>query len=149
MNKKTFFLFLALFVLGAIVLKVPNWQYDYLRLRYFIGLWLLAEAAFQMFPGEQRTTLPLYRLVWRYPSPRDKLVAGVALAAFFAILYLAVRLLMENVFFWAVKLGLAIATVLVTWLAYYGICYLFGSQELREGVTPKLIKGWLQPSKKP
>jgi hypothetical protein len=55
---------------------------------------------------------------------------------------------MENEFFWAVKLALAVAALLVTWLAYYGICYLFGSQDLRDGVTPKFVRDWFRRGKK-
>jgi hypothetical protein len=151
MNKKDILLFVVLFLLGGIILKgVPAaiWYHDALRLRYIVGIWFLAEAGFLMFPGEARRSLPLYQLVWKYPSLRDKFAAGLALVAFFAVLFVAVWQLTENEFFWAVKLGLAIATVLVSWLAYYGICYLFGTQELRDGVMPKFVKKWLQRNKK-
>ncbi|MBN2388865.1 MAG: hypothetical protein JXB85_17750 [Anaerolineales bacterium] len=140
--------FVVLFALGAFVFLLPIQQCDYLRLRYILGLWFFVEAAFQMSPGEQRQTLPLYRLVWRYNSLRDKFVAGIALAVFFSILFLAVAVLMENMFFWVIKLTLAVATVLLTWLAYYGICYLFGSQELRDEGIPKFIRGWIRHGKK-
>lgn len=111
-----------------------------MRLRYFVGLWFLAEAAFLFAQGENRQT-PLYQLVGRYSHFRDKVVSGIALAAFFTTLYLAVWLLMENAFSWQVKLALAIATVLVSWLVYYGLCLLLGTRELRENVTPKFRWG--------
>jgi hypothetical protein len=147
MLKKRIFPFLALFILGAVVFLLPIREHDYLRLRYFVGLWFFAEAAFLVAQGENRLT-PLYQLVWRYHAVRDKMVAGIALLAFFSILYMAVWLLMDVEFFWAVKLSLAIATVLVTWLVYYGICYMFGSRDLRDGVTPKFIQDWFRRSKR-
>ncbi len=136
MLKKRIVPFLLLFVLGAAVFFLPLREHDHMRLRYFLGLWFLAEAAFLFAQGEYRQT-PLYQLVWRYSQLRDKVVSGIALAALFTTLYLSVWLLMENSFSWPVKLALAIATVLVSWLAYYGLCLLLGTQELRENVTPK------------
>jgi len=129
------------------VFFLPIREYDYLRLRYILGLWFFAEAAYNMVASERMDT-PLYQLVGRFPTLRDKLVGGFALAAFFVILYFSVRLLMENEFFWLVKLVLAILALLVTWLAYYGICYLFGSQELRDGVTPNFVRKWFQRGNK-
>jgi hypothetical protein len=88
------------------------------------------------------------QLVGRFRMLRDKVVGGIALAAFFVILFLSVRFLMENEFSWVVKLSFAILAVLITWLAYYGICYLLGTQELRDGVTPTFVRKWLQRGKK-
>lgn len=138
MLKKRIVPFILLFSLGAAVFFLPIREHDAMRLRYFIGLWFLAEAAFLFAQGENRLT-PLYQLVWRYSQLRDKVVSGIALAAFFTTLYLSVWLLTENSFIWPVKLALAIATVLISWLVYYGLCLLLGTRELRENVTPKIL----------
>ena len=138
---------LVLFLIGAAVFLLPVREYDYLRLRYFVGIWFFAEAAF-LWVGGERVATPLYQLVGRFRSGRDKVVAGIALAFFFVILYLSVWLLMANEFYWAVKLALAIACVLLTWLVYYGICLLFGSPELRKGIVPMFAKGWFRRPKK-
>lgn len=148
MFKKHLLPFLLFSMLGMAVFFLPIREHDYLRLRYFAGLWFFAEAAYRAFPGEACNLSPLHQLVGRYSLTRDRIVAGLALSAFFVILYLAVWLLMGNEFVPGVKVGLAVGTVLLTWLAYYGICYLFGSQELRRGAAPKLLNDLLQRYKK-
>ena len=147
---KNILLFLVLIALGGFIMKglpAAAWMHDPLRLRYFVGIWFLAEAGFLLFPGVVRRALPLYHLVWRYKLVRDKIVAAIALAAFFAILYVSVWQLTENVFTTAVKVGLAIATVVVCWLVYYGICFLFGTDELRYGGALWFVRKWLRRGK--
>jgi hypothetical protein len=146
MLTKRILTFIVLFILGMVVFLLPIREHDYLRLRYFIGLWFFAEAAFRMTQTENWMT-PLFLLVGKYRLVRDRVVAGIALAAFFTVLYLAVWLLMDNVFLWLVKLVLAVAVVLVTWLIYYGICFLFGTQELRDGALPAFVRKWIWRSR--
>lgn len=139
MQKNRLFAFLVLFLLGVIVFLLPIREYDHMRLRYFLGIWFFAEAAYLVAQGETRTT-PLYQLVMRYPSARDRIVAGSALAAFFIVLFLAVRFGMENELSWGEKLALAIGTILASWLVYYGLCCLLGSEALRAGIRPDFLK---------
>lgn len=150
MSKKDVLLFVILFVVGGFLMKgLPAlvWEHDPLRLRYFVGIWFLAEAGFLLFPGAARQALPLYRLVWRYKSLRDRIAAALALAAFIVVLYVSVWQLTENVFAVGVKIGLAIATVLACWLVYYGICFLFGTDELRYGGALWFVRKWLRRDK--
>lgn len=140
--------FFILFILGMAVFFLPIREYDYLRLRYIVGLWFFAEAAYGLITSDRMAT-PLYQLVGRFTTWRDKVVGGAALAAFFVILYCAVRYLMENEFTWVVKLTLAVAVILTTWLVYYGICFLFGTNELRNGILPKFVRRWFtRPDKR-
>ena len=133
---------MILFILGMAVFFLPIREYDHLRLRYILGLWFFAEAAYNIVASERMVT-PLYQLVGRFQTMRDKVVGSVALAAFFVILFFSVRYLMENDLFWMTKLVLAVGTLLFTWLVYYGICFLFGTDELRNGILPKFIRRWL------
>lgn len=138
---------LAIFVLlllGMAVFLLPIRETDYARLRYIVGVSFFAEAAFQLVPAENRTT-PLYLLVGRYRSWRDKVVAGLALAAMFVALYWAVRLVLEHFVSWPVWLALSIGCGLGAWGLYYAICVLLGTKELRRAVTP----GFLRKKKPP
>lgn len=139
MRMKTIISFVTLFILGAAVFFLPIRESDTLRLRYILGLWFFAEAAYMMVPGDRIAT-PLYQLVGRFHSWRDRVVAAVALGAYFVLLFFAVYLMMNLVFILEVKVALAIGIVLITWLVYYGICFLFGSDELRVAVIPRFVR---------
>ncbi len=95
----------------------------------FIVFWLIMEAAAQADPTLSES--PLHKLVGRYSNTRDKRTKIVAIAA---------GLITGSAFMDSPHGGFSLLAVI---LAYYGICLVFGTRELRWDVTPAIIKRWI------
>ena len=129
----------VLLALGMAIFFLPIKTTDYARVRYIVGIWFFIEAAYRIFPFQNKDT-PLYRLVGRYPAWRDKIVAGLALAAMFVLLYFSVRLIAEHSFSAAVQLALVVGCALAAYVVYYALCALGGTRELRNAITPWFLR---------
>jgi hypothetical protein len=105
-------------------------------LAILVFFWLIMEAAAKANPGQVES--PLGRFLGRYSNRRDKVVVCFAFLAVLAVLFLT-SFLHGNLFLTIV------VSVTGTVAAYYGICRLFGTQELRDQVLPEFIKRTIFP----
>jgi hypothetical protein len=100
-----------------------------------LSIWLAIEAANQS-DIEPYNDTPLFDMIGKYRRTRDKVVLGVALLTVLVLNALPIR----GVDFW-IWLALNV-------LAFYGICFIFGTKDLHEGVTPRFLRRFLHRNKR-
>ena len=100
-----------------------------------LSIWLAIEAANQS-DVEPYNDTPLFNLIGKYRHIRDKVVFSVALVT---VLIFNVLPIYRGNSLW-IWLGLNV-------MIFYGICFIFGTKDLHEGVTPRFLKRFLHREK--
>ena len=98
---------------------------------FYLFFILIVEAASQANPDQVNS--PIKNFFDKYSNRRDKAVVIIANSAVLIILLLISTISIHPF----LKMTLLIAGAIAT---YYGICYLFGTQELIENIVPRIIK---------
>ena len=108
-----------------------------------LSMILFMEAVAQPDPQEMVKT-PLYRLIWKYPQRRDRLVAGISLLAMLVVYIVTVSWIGS----WQIPLQFKLPLVFLCLALMFGtmaaIRYRFGSPEMRADITPKFLKRFLE-----
>ena len=95
------------------------------------SLMLAVEAANQS--ATDKSSRPSYQLFGKYRSSRDKVVVIVAYLIAVILFWLPINL--GDDFVSEIVLRIVLAGI-----AYFGTCFILGTNELRAGVTPQFVK---------
>ena len=136
-----------LLILGIVLIVVPfTWpshvNTGILTLFFLLGFGLIIEALSQPDPSEFQT--PFYKLIGRYTNRRDRLVASLSFIVFILVLYLPTFLFSDMEINWVLKLALFVLFALLAFWLYFVVASHFGSHELRDNVTPRILKRYLE-----
>jgi hypothetical protein len=126
-------LVLQVFYWLRIYFEVPNWL---LELATACAFLMAFEVANRIGPDPSETPLSKFRK--HYPTRRDKLVFLLAIVITRVIIAYRPSTMIETNWLILVAIGL------LGCLVFFTICILFGTNVLRDDMTPKIVKRWLK-----
>jgi hypothetical protein len=126
---------IALAILAGWIFLQSKFDGDFLGLvellAIFLFFWLVIEAAAQANPNQ--VTSPLGNFLSKYSNHRDRVVVCIAWLGVLIVLFIT-SFLHGNLFL------ISVLSIIGAVVVYYGVCLLFGTQDLRDKVIPNFIK---------